>query len=80
MKRCLRKVVGSARLSRVELETILVKIEGTLNSRPLTYSYDELGEDMLTPVCLLYRYRFETISDDVKDEEDDANLNKQVRY
>ena len=80
VKRCLRKVVGNARLSRVELETILVEIEGTLNNRPLTYSYDELGEDMLTPAHLLYGYRFETIPDDVKDEEDDANLNKRVRY
>ena len=32
VKRCLRKVVGNARLSRVELETILVEIEGTLNN------------------------------------------------
>ena len=80
VKRCLRKVVENVRLSRVELETILVEIEGTLNNRPLTYSYDKLGEDMLTPAHLLYGYCFETIPDDVKDEEDDANLNKRVRY
>ena len=35
---------------------------------------------MLTPAHLLYGYCFETIPDDVKDEEDDANLNKRVRY
>ena len=57
-----------------------MEIEGTLNNRPLTYSYDELGEDMLTPAHLLYGYRFEAIPDDVKDEEDNANLNKRVRY
>ena len=76
VKRCLRKVAGNARLSQVELETILVEIEGTLNNRPLTYGYDELGEDMLMPAHLLYGYRFETIPDDLKDEENDANLNK----
>ena len=73
VKRCLRKVVGNTRLSRVKLETILVEIEGTLNNRPLTYSYDELREDMLMPAHLLYECCFEAIPDDVKDEEDDAN-------
>ena len=34
VKRCLRKGAGNTRLSRVELETILVEIEGTLNNRP----------------------------------------------
>ena len=69
-------MVGNARLSQVELETIIVETEGTLNNRPLIYGYDELGEDMLTPAHFLYGHRFGTIPDDVKDEEDDANLNK----
>ena len=37
VKRCLRKVLGSAKLSYIELETLLCEVESTLNSRPLTY-------------------------------------------
>ena len=36
VKRCLRKVLGNARLAYDELQTILVEIEATLNSRPIT--------------------------------------------
>ena len=37
VKRCLRKVLGKARLTLDELNTLLHEIEGTLNNRPLTY-------------------------------------------
>ena len=37
VKRCLKKVIGNARFSLDEMLTVLVEIEGTLNSRPLTY-------------------------------------------
>ena len=47
-KKCLRKVLGNARLTCEELETLLIEIEGVLNSRPLTYVYDELDEQPLT--------------------------------
>lgn len=49
VKRCLRKIVGTARLSYKEMETVLVDI-----SRPLTYVYgDETGEVLLTHSHLL---------------------------
>lgn len=37
VKRCLKKVIGNARLSFDETLTVLVEVEGTLNSRLLTY-------------------------------------------
>ena len=41
-KRCLRKVLGNARINTDELLTVLMELEATLRSRPLTYDYDEL--------------------------------------
>ena len=37
VKLCLKKCVGTARISSDELHTVLVEIKGVLNSRPLTY-------------------------------------------
>ena len=53
VKRCLKKVLGNAKLSYEELETVLIETEGVLNSRPLTYVYDELSEGPLTPSHLV---------------------------
>ena len=48
-KRCLRKVIGTARLSYDELLTVVTEVEGVLNSRPLTYVSSEDVEEPLTP-------------------------------
>ena len=40
-KHCLVKIIGRALLNFQELHTILVEMEGVLNSRPLTYVSDE---------------------------------------
>ena len=53
VKRPLRKVLGNAKLTYEQLETVLVEIEGVLNSRPLTYVYDEIDDLPLTPSCLV---------------------------
>ena len=53
MKRCLRKVIGQAKLTYDELLTAVVEAEAVINSRPLTYvSTDDLDEP-LTPAHLL---------------------------
>ena len=54
MKRCLRKVLGNAKLTVDELNTVLVEVEGTLNARPLTEEYEEFEGEVLTPSHLIY--------------------------
>ena len=53
VKRCLKKVLGNAKLSYEELESVLIETESVLNSRALTYVYEELSADPLTPSHLV---------------------------
>ena len=48
VKRCLRKTLRNSKFNYEELNTHLIEIEGVLNSRPLTYLFEEVGEP-LTP-------------------------------
>ena len=57
VKRCLRKVLGNSLISFDELTTILAEVECILNSHPLSYLYDELGGEVLTPSHLLFGRR-----------------------
>ena len=61
-KRCLKRVLGNARLSYDELHTILVEIEGTLNARPLSYVEGE-PYDILTPSHLLFGRNIRSLPD-----------------
>ena len=83
MKRCLKKFLGNARLTFDELVTVLLEIEKTVNGRPLTYEYDEVGGEMLTPEHLIHR-RLVAVPDEVRDEDSDSEtegkLLTRVRY
>ena len=57
----LRKVLGNARLNFDELFTVLVEVEGTLNSRAITYEYDETSKEVLTRCHLLFGGRVKTM-------------------
>ena len=51
VKRCLKKTLGSARVTYEEFETTLIEVEAVLNSRPLTYLKESV-EEPLTPSSL----------------------------
>ena len=52
-KRCLKKIVGQAKLSHDELLTALTEVEVVINSRPLSYVSAEDLEEPLTPFHLI---------------------------
>lgn len=60
VKRCLKKVLRNARLTYEELLTLLIRVEGVLNSRPLTYVYPDQDEP-LTPSHLVLGKRILTV-------------------
>ena len=65
-----------------ELFTVLVEVEGTLNSRPITYEYDETSEEVLTPSHLLFGRRVKTMLDMVVEdnEERENKYTRRFRY
>ena len=69
-KRCLKKTIGTTKLSYEELHTVLVEVEAILNSRPLTYVSSEDLEEPLTPSHLLTGHRLISLPDP-QDTEDD---------
>ena len=69
-KRCLRKVIGRSKLYYDELLTILVDVEGVINSRPLTYMAADDLDEPLTPSHFLYGRRILTLPDGLTEDED----------
>ena len=70
IKKCLKKVIGNARLSFDEMLTVLVEVEGTLNSRPLTYDDDNPSEEVLTPSHLIHGRRNHSLPGVLESEEE----------
>jgi hypothetical protein len=52
-KRCLKKTLGTAKLTYEELLTTTAEVEMILSSRPLSYIFTEDVEEPLTPSHLL---------------------------
>ena len=64
-KRCLRKTIGQSRFSFDELQTIIIEIEGIINSRPISYLDSDDVEEPLTPSHLLVGRRLLTLPDNL---------------
>ena len=60
-KRCLKKIIGKARLSYDELWTAVTKVEEIFNSRTLSYVQSDDIEEVLTPSHLLTRRKLVTL-------------------
>ena len=74
-------MIGNARLTFDELFTVLIEVEGTLNFRPLTYEYDEAGEEVLTHSHLIFGTRIKTVPDEiVENEEGESRYTRRFRY
>ena len=85
VKRTLKEVLGNARLNFDEMHTVLVEIEGILNSRPLTYMYeDDCNVEILTPSHLIYGHRLSPIADNIDtssiDSDDETLFSKRFVY
>lgn len=80
-KRCLRKAIGRNCLTYDELLTLVIEVEGVLNSRPLTYIYAGDVTEPLTPSHLLVGYRILSLPDAavLEDTSDDYTPEKLTR-
>ncbi|XP_064475845.1 uncharacterized protein LOC135389743 [Ornithodoros turicata] len=63
VKVALKKTIGAKCLNEVELNTIIAEIEAVLNSRPITYVYENENEQPLSPAECLAGKRLVTIPD-----------------
>ena len=73
MKRCLRKLVGRAKLSYDELYTSVTEVEAILNSRPLTYVSASDLDEPLTPSHLIMGKRLLSVPDHLCHSEDSVS-------
>ena len=63
VKRCLKKTLRNSKVTSAELYTLVVKIEGTLNNRPLTYLSADEFDKALTPNHLICGSKLEQFPD-----------------
>ena len=62
VKRCLRKILGNARIDYDEMVTVLKQIENVINNRPLTYDYTDDMVEPITPNKLLYGRNLDVVN------------------
>lgn len=69
-KRCLKKVIGRAKLDYDELLTVMTEVEMIINSRPLSYVTPDDLEEPLTPAHFLTGKRTMSLPDSICCEQD----------
>eukprot|EP00794_Sanderia_malayensis_P007475 gene7475-8305_t len=79
-KKTLFKAIGRSVLRFRELETMLIKVEGLLNNRPLTYQTEELDLEVITPNHLIFGHALPIIGDHDEDSEEDVVFTKRMKY
>ena len=75
MKRCLRKLVGQAKLTYEELLTGVMEVELILNSRPLTYMSARDLDEPITPSHLILGRRLLNLPDCLCVNQEDEDYN-----
>ena len=70
VKSCLKKVIGKAKFTYDELATVLVEVEATLNSCPISYLSSEDLDEPLTPSHLLVGHCILSLPVPLTDKED----------
>ena len=70
VKDSLQETLGNARLTYEELLTVLVEVECMLNARPMTYEYNEVDDEVLTPSHLIYGRRIKSLLDEIMEPDD----------
>ena len=84
VKRCLKKVIGNARLFFDEMLTVLVELEGTLKSRSLTYDDNNPSEEVLTLSHLIHGRRIQSLPEVLESAEEfgenSATCTRRHRY
>ena len=86
VKRVLRKILGNAKLDFEELTTVIVEVEGTINSRPLAYICSDDFEEPITPSHLVIGRRIlslpypDELDDPFDNDYDATELEKRARY
>ena len=78
VKQCLYKATGKAKLTKQELEEIILDTEIILNNRPLLYIDEDIQFPVLTPNILIHGQPI-TIPEEQYDEEDQT-MRKRQRY
>ena len=80
VKRILRKILKTARLSYEEVLTILAEIEVVTSNRPLTFSYEEPGDETLSPNHLVFGKRISSETLLIKNSNVNMDIKKRVAY
>ena len=81
VKRCLKEILNNLRLDYEYMLTLLAQIQVVINNRPLTFMYDEPGEEVLTPNHLLFGRKINLESNGLPlNVNVDIDMNSQYKY